>query len=69
MIREKWIIGVRNRIASLRMECDSLAAIEYSQLTPKEREDLQSYMKKIVDYIDKKLKKSEPKKTKKKNKS
>lgn len=66
MIREKWIIGVRNRIASLRMECDSLAAIEYSQLTPKEREDLQSYMKKIVDYIDKKLKKSEPKKNNKK---
>ncbi len=66
MIREKWIIGVRNKIASLRMECDSLAAIEYSQLTPKEREDLQAYMKKIVDYIDKKLKKSEPKKNNKK---
>lgn len=66
MIRDKWIIGVRNKIVNLRMECDSLAAIEYSQLTPKEREDLQSYMKKIVDYIDKKLKKSEPKKNNKK---
>ena len=66
MIRDKWIIGVRNKIVNLYWECDSCAAIEYSQLTPKEREDLQSYMKKIVDYIDKKLKKSEPNKNKKK---
>ena len=69
MIRDKWIIGVRNKIVNLCMECDSCAAIECSQLTPKEREDLQSYMKKIVDYIDKKLKKSETNKNKKKNKS
>lgn len=66
MIRDKWIIGVRNKIVNLYWECDSCAAIEGSQLTPKEREDLQSYMKKAVDYIDRKLKKSEPKKNKKK---
>lgn len=66
MIRDKWIIGVRNKIVNLYWECDSCAAIEGSLLTSKEREDLQSRMKKIVDYIDKKLKKSEPNKTKKK---
>lgn len=55
MIRHKWIVGLRNKISSLAMECDSCAAIEDSQLTDKEREDIQKSLRKVVDYIDKKL--------------
>lgn len=56
MIRERWIVGLRNKLGSLAMECDSVAAIEDCQLTPKEREFIQSALRKVVKYIDKGIK-------------
>ena len=58
MIRHKWIIGIRNQLANLAMECDSAAAIEDSQLSPTERERIQSSIRKIVNFIDNHLPKA-----------
>lgn len=55
MIRHEWIIGLRNQLASLAMECDSCAAIEGSKLSGAEREKIQSSIRKIINYIDKQL--------------
>ena len=55
MIRHKWIVGLRNKLASLSAECDSCAAIEGSRLTPSEREKIQEDLRKIIAYIDQKL--------------
>ena len=55
MIRHKWIIGLRNQLANLAMECDSCAAIEGSKLSEAEREKIQSSIRKIINYIDKQL--------------
>ena len=52
MIRHKWIIGMRNQLANLAMECDSCAAIDGSQLTETERERIQSSIRKVVNFID-----------------
>ena len=56
MIRHKWIVGLRNKLSSLAMECDSCAAIEDSKLTTSEREKIQGDLRKIIDYIDNKIK-------------
>ena len=48
MIRDKWIIGVRNKLANLHMECDSCAAIEGARMTANEREKLKSLLEKAV---------------------
>lgn len=58
MIRHKWIIGVRNQLANLAMECDSCAAIEGSQLSSAERERIQSSIRKVVNFIDNHLPKA-----------
>jgi hypothetical protein len=55
MIRHKWIVGLRNKVSSLAAECDSMAAIEGSKLSVAEREFIQKDLRKVVDYIDKKL--------------
>ena len=55
MIRHKWIVGLRNKLSSLAMECDSCAAIEDSKLSISEREKIQGDLRKIIDYIDKKI--------------
>ena len=55
MIRDKWIVGVRNTLSSLAMECDSVAAIECSRLTSSERNELQKKLREVRDMIDKKL--------------
>ena len=56
MIREKWIVGVRNNLVNLYMECDSCAAIEGACMTSSERENLKKLLKKSVDWIDKRIK-------------
>lgn len=58
MIRHKWIIGMRNQLANLAMECDSAAAIEGSQLSSAERERIQSSIRKVVNFIDNHLPKA-----------
>ena len=55
MIRHKWIVNLRNKVAELAMECDSCAAIEGVKMTSSEREDLQKRLRNAVDYIDGKL--------------
>lgn len=55
MIRHKWIVGVRNKVSSLSMECDSAASIEGSRLTALERRELKEKFRDIVNYIDKKV--------------
>lgn len=56
MIRHKWIVGLRNKLSSLAMECDSVAAIEDCRLTPKERETIQYKISEVITYIDNQLK-------------
>lgn len=55
MIRHKWIVGLRNKLSSLAMECDSCAAIDGSKLSSSEREKIQGDLRKVIDYIDKKI--------------
>ena len=55
MKREKWIMKVRNQLASLAMECDSAAAINGARMTSAEREELQMRLRNAVSWIDAKL--------------
>jgi len=55
MIRHKWSVGLRNKLDSMWMECDSCAAIEGAKMTPREREELKKLIKKAADWIDKKI--------------
>lgn len=55
MIREKWIIGVLNKLSSLAGECDSAAAIEHSKLTVEERKTLQNKIREACEYINTRL--------------
>jgi len=55
MIRHKWIVGLRNKVASLAGECDSCAAIEGAKMTPQERKELKELLLKAVVYIEGKL--------------
>lgn len=55
MIKHKWIVGLRNKLGSLAMECDSAAAIEGSKLSQLERETIQKNLRGIIKYIDDKL--------------
>lgn len=55
MIRHKWILKVRNQLATLAMECDSAAAIEGSKLTSGESSALQQRLRDDVAWIEKKL--------------
>lgn len=56
MIRHKWIVDLRNKLANLAMECDSCADIEGSKLSTSEREKIQGDLRKIINYIDNQLK-------------
>lgn len=55
MIRDKWIVGFRNNLASLWMECNSCAAIEGSRLTETERIDLREMLARAISYVDKRI--------------
>ena len=55
MIRHKWIMKVRNQLASLAGECDSCAAIEGARMTSAERSRLQSDLRNTVKWLDNKL--------------
>ena len=52
MKRHKWILKVRNTLASLAMECDSCAAIEGAKMTRGERAELQNTLRATVKWID-----------------
>lgn len=55
MIRHKWILKVRNQLASLAMECDSAAAIEGARMTDRERDALQQKLRDVVYWIDSRI--------------
>ena len=55
MIRHKWILKVRNQLASLAMECDSAAAIEGARMTAAERQALQQKLRDTVFWIDSRI--------------
>lgn len=55
MIRNKWTVGLRNKLTEMAWECDSCAAIEGAQMTRSEREKLQDMLKKTVAWIDKRI--------------
>lgn len=57
MIRHKWIVGVRNKLADMCMECDSCAAIEGSKLTSTERRELQAKLRDAIHYIEERINK------------
>lgn len=57
MIRHKWIVGVRNKLANLYGECDSCAAIEGACMTDAERDKLKDMLKKAIIWIDKRIEK------------
>lgn len=56
MKRTKWSVGMRNKLSSLAIECDSCAAIEEAKMTDSERKVLQKMLNKAVDWIDSKIK-------------
>lgn len=56
MIRNKFTVDLRNKLSSLAMSCDSAAAIEGAKMTSSEREHIQSYIRGVVDFIDKRIK-------------
>lgn len=55
MIRHKWSVGLRNKLASLSGEVDSCAAIEGAKLTKQERIEIKEALIKVVNYIDNKI--------------
>lgn len=55
MKRTEWIVGVRNKLSSLAMECDSYAAIEGTKMRDPERQTLQDMLRKAVDWIDSRI--------------
>ena len=55
MIRHKWILKVRNQLASLAMECDSCAAIEGAKMNSVEREALKGRLRECVKWIDSRI--------------
>lgn len=55
MIRHKWSVGLRNKLASLAGETDSCAAIEGAKLTKQERREIKEALMKVVNYIDNKI--------------
>lgn len=55
MIRDKWILKVRNKCSELAGECNSAAAINGSKLTDAEQDRLQELLRNVVDYIDNKI--------------
>lgn len=55
MKRTEWIVGVRNKLSMLAMECDSAAAIERARMSRVERETLQKMLREATDWIDKRI--------------
>lgn len=46
---------MRRQIGNYMMECDSCAAINGAKMTARERAELKTRLKAVIDYIDKNL--------------
>ena len=55
MIRNKWSVALRNKLATMSGECDSAAAIEGAKMTQCERAELQKLLRKAIDFIDNRI--------------
>ena len=55
MKRTEWSVGLRNKLTSLAMELDSVAAIEGANMTEAERTKIRYWLSSAVKYIDKKI--------------
>lgn len=53
MKRTKFSVGMRNKLASLAMDCNCCALIEQAGASRSEREELQGLIRKALQYIDK----------------
>lgn len=56
MKRDGFTVGMRNKLSELAMQCDSCAAIEGARMTTEEWEHIQTSLRKVVDYIDNRIK-------------
>lgn len=61
MIWSKPIIGYRNKLAEMAMDTDRCDLIEISKLTEEEREYIRKHLRVVLNYVDKRLKKTRPK--------
>ena len=53
MTRNKFTVELRNKLASMAMDCDSAAAV--NSMTRTERETLQAKLREAYGYIDKNI--------------
>ena len=56
MKRDGFSVGMRNKLSDLAMQCDSCAAIEGARMTTEEREYMKTGLRRLVNYIDKRIK-------------
>ena len=61
MIWSKPILGYRNKLAEMAMDTARCDLIETSKLTSEEREYIRKHLTTVLNYIDKRLKKTRPK--------
>lgn len=61
MIWSKPILGYRNKLAEMTMDTARCDLIETSKLTSEEREYIKKHLTTVLNYIDKRLKKTRPK--------
>ena len=53
MKREKFTVGLRNKLVTLAMDMDCCAAV--NSMTDQEREFLQTKLRGLIQYIDNKI--------------
>lgn len=56
MKRDGFTVGMRNKLSELAMQCDSCAAIDGARMTQNERKTIQDALRRIVNYIDERIK-------------
>lgn len=55
MKRDKFTVGLLNKISSLRASLDCVTAIEVSMMSETERRELKALLTKAYDYLYKKI--------------
>ena len=55
MKRDRFTVGILNKISMLRASLDSATAIEISQMSETERHELRALLTKAYDYLYKKI--------------
>lgn len=55
MVRHKWLIQTRNKLANISSEFNSAAAIEGAKMSSSERKFCFDEITKVINFIDKEL--------------